>query len=57
METSTRKKQILALNIKDVKDAKAEYNKYVRGDMLMNVRRYSDREYRCIYHTYEGSKK
>ena len=32
------KKQILsALNIRDVKDADAEYNKYVKGDMLMNV--------------------
>jgi len=31
-------KQILAaLNIKNVKDAEAEYNKYVKGDMLMNV--------------------
>ncbi len=32
------KKQILAaLNIKNVEDADAEYNKYVKGDMLMNV--------------------
>ena len=31
------KNQELALNIRDVKDADAEYNKYVKGDMLMNV--------------------
>ena len=32
------KKQILAaLNIKNVEDADAEYQKYVKGDMLMNV--------------------
>ena len=26
-----------ALNIKNVEDADAEYQKYVKGDMLMNV--------------------
>jgi len=32
------KKQILAaLNFKNVEDADAEYKKYVKGDMLMNV--------------------
>ena len=34
----TLKRQILAaLNIKNVEDADAEYQKYVKGDMLMNV--------------------
>ncbi len=34
----TLRKQILAaLNIKNVEDADAEYKKYVKGDMLMNV--------------------
>ena len=35
-ELDTKKQILAALNIKDVKDAEAEYNKYVKGDMLMN---------------------
>ena len=37
VELDTKKQILAALNIKDVKDAEAEYNKYVKGDMLMNV--------------------
>ncbi|WP_455585213.1 Na(+)-translocating NADH-quinone reductase subunit C [Bacteroides sp.] len=36
-ELDTKKQILAALNIKDVKDADAEYNKYIKGDMLMNV--------------------
>ncbi|WP_455591141.1 Na(+)-translocating NADH-quinone reductase subunit C [Bacteroides sp.] len=36
-ELDTKKQILAALNIKNVKDADAEYNKYVKGDMLMNV--------------------
>ena len=36
-ELDTKKQILSALNIRDVKDADAEYNKYVKGDMLMNV--------------------
>ena len=37
VELDTKKQILAALNIKNVKDAEAEYNKYVKGDMLMNV--------------------
>ena len=37
VELDTKKQILAALNIKDVKDAEVEYNKYVKGDMLMNV--------------------
>lgn len=37
VELDTKKQILAALNVKDVKDAEAEYNKYVKGDMLMNV--------------------
>ena len=37
VELDTKKQILAALNIKDVKDAEAEYNKYIKGDMLMNV--------------------
>lgn len=37
VELDTKKQILAALNIKDVKNAEAEYNKYVKGDMLMNV--------------------
>lgn len=37
VELDTKKQILAALNIKDVKDAEAEYDKYVKGDMLMNV--------------------
>ena len=36
-ELDTKKQILAALNIRDVKDAEAEYNKYVKGDMLMTV--------------------
>ena len=36
VELDTKKQILAALNIKDVKDADAEYNKYIKGDMLMN---------------------
>ena len=36
-ELDTKKQILAALNIREVKDAEAEYNKYVKGDMLMNV--------------------
>lgn len=36
-ELDTKKQILAALNIRNVKDAEAEYNKYVKGDMLMNV--------------------
>ena len=37
VELDTKKQILAALTIKDVKDAEVEYNKYVKGDMLMNV--------------------
>lgn len=37
VELDTKKQILAALNVKDVKDAEAEYNKYVKGDMLMNA--------------------
>ena len=37
VELDTKKQILAALNIKDVKDADAEYNKYIKGDMLMNI--------------------
>ena len=37
VQLDTKKQILAALNIKDVKDADAEYQKYVKGDMLMNV--------------------
>ncbi len=37
VELDTKKQILAAFNIKNVKDAEAEYNKYVKGDMLMNV--------------------
>ena len=37
VELDTKKQILAALNIKNVEDAEAEYNKYVKGDMLMNV--------------------
>ena len=36
-ELDTKKQILAALNIREVKDAEAEYNKYVKGDMLMNA--------------------
>ena len=36
-ELDTKKQILAALNIRDVKDAETEYNKYVKGDMLMTV--------------------
>lgn len=36
-ELDTKKQILAALNIRNVKDVEAEYNKYVKGDMLMNV--------------------
>ena len=36
-ELDTKKQILAALNIREVKDAEAEYNKYVKGDMLMTV--------------------
>ncbi len=36
-ELDTKKQILAALNIRDVKDAEAEYNKYVKGDMLMTA--------------------
>ena len=57
VELDTKKQILAALNIKDVKDAEAEYNKYVKGDMLMNETVH-DREYRCIcYRLREGSQR
>lgn len=37
VELDTKKQILSALNIRNVKDAEAEYNKYVKGDMLMNA--------------------
>ena len=37
VQLDTKKQILAALNIKNVKDADAEYQKYVKGDMLMNV--------------------
>ena len=37
VQLDTKKQILAALNIKDVEDADAEYQKYVKGDMLMNV--------------------
>ena len=37
IQLDTKKQILAALNIKNVKDADAEYTKYVKGDMLMNV--------------------
>ena len=37
IQLDTKKQILAALNIKDVKDAEAEYKKYVKGDMLMNM--------------------
>ena len=37
VQLDTKKQILSALNIKNVEDADAEYKKYVKGDMLMNV--------------------
>ena len=37
VQLDTKKQILAALNIKNVEDADAEYQKYVNGDMLMNV--------------------
>ena len=37
VQLDTKKQILAALNIKNVKDANAEYQKYVKGDMLMSV--------------------
>ena len=37
VQLDTKKQILAALNIKNVEDADAEYQKYVTGDMLMNV--------------------
>ena len=37
VQLDTKKQILAALNIKNVEDADAEYKKYVKGDMLMNV--------------------
>ena len=36
VELDTKKQILAALNVKEVKDAEAEYNKYVKSDMLVN---------------------
>ena len=36
IQLDTKKQILAALNIKNVKDVNAEYNKYVKGDMLMS---------------------
>lgn len=36
VELDTKKQILAALNVKNVKDAEAEYNKYVKADMLVN---------------------
>ena len=36
-QLDTKKQILAALNIKNVEDADADYQKYVKGDMLMNV--------------------
>lgn len=37
VQLDTKKQILAALNNKNVEDADAEYQKYVKGDMLMNV--------------------
>ena len=37
VQLDTKKQILAALNIKNVEDADAEYQKYVKGDMLMNA--------------------
>ena len=37
VELDTKKQILAALNVKEVKDAEAEYNKYVKKDMLLNA--------------------
>lgn len=37
VELDTKKQILAALGVKDVKDADVEYNKYIKGDMLMNA--------------------
>lgn len=37
VQLDTKKQILAALNIKNVEDADAEYNKYIKGDMLMNA--------------------
>ncbi len=37
VELDTKKQILAALNVRDVKDVDAEYNKYVKRDMLMNA--------------------
>ncbi len=37
VELDTKKQILAALNVKNVKDAEAEYNKYVKSDMLVNA--------------------
>lgn len=37
VELDTKKQILAALGVKDVKDADAEYNKYIKSDMLMNA--------------------
>lgn len=37
VEIDTKKQILAALNVKDMKDAEAEYAKYVKRDMLMNA--------------------
>lgn len=37
VQLDTKKQILAALNIKNVQDANAEYQKYVKGDMLMSV--------------------
>ena len=37
VQLDTKKQILAALNIKNIEDADAEYQKYVKGDMLMNV--------------------
>ncbi|MCD8292756.1 MAG: Na(+)-translocating NADH-quinone reductase subunit C [Prevotellaceae bacterium] len=37
VELDTKKQILSALNVKDVKDADAEYNKYVKSDMLLTA--------------------
>ena len=37
VQLDTKKQILAALNIKNVENADAEYQKYVKGDMLMNV--------------------
>ena len=37
VEMDTKKQILAALNIRNVEDAEAEYNKYITGDMLMKI--------------------